>query len=160
MKGLMISIIFLGLFTGCIIPPEKKKKECPTTSQLSMLTSGVSQTATPSSHICEDVTLYRCDARVFSPDVQTSRSEEDYCFSDDNSQCIFVDTMNFSTSDQKTSDQHATDDDFKLGSQYNYSEVTCYHIDLLQDGLSKATGEGSTIDEAIKKAITNCKGLK
>jgi hypothetical protein len=163
MKNLCLYLIFIGITTSCIVPPEKKKKDCPSTSQLSMITTN--GTLSPDqlkvdSNVCEEVTLYKCDARVYSPDVQTSRSEEDYCFSDDNSQCIFIDTMSFSTSDQKLSDKFATEDDFKIGGQYNYSEVICYHIDLLKDGKSLATGDGSSVEEAIQNAIKTCKGLK
>ena len=161
MKILCFYFILVSALLGCIRPPQKKK--CPTTSQVSMITTtetiAIKEKSLDKS-VCEELTLYRCDARVFSPDVQTSRYQEDYCFSDDNSQCIFIDTMHFSTADQKLSDKFATDNDFKAGGQYNDSEVICYHIDLLQDGKSLVKGDGDSVAEAIQEAITNCKGLK
>ena len=166
MRNKLIFIILLGLLSSCIVPPESKKKDCPD-AQLSLIVSSDSSDSSGSSdqpevtnNSCADITLYKCDARVFSPDVQSSRSLEDFCFSEDNSLCIFVDTMRFSTNNQKTTDKYATEQDFESGGQYNYKEVSCYHRDLMKEGKYQATGEGSSVEMALEKAISSCKGIK
>jgi hypothetical protein len=154
MKNYRVLFIVLGLgvLTSCIQPPKSKKKNCPD-SQLSMMLNNENP-----SQICEDVSLYKCDVKVFSPDEQSSKSREDYCFGEDNSSCLFIDKLTFSTAEQKTSDQFSTEADFLPGGQYNYTEVICYHKEHLKEGLYQVLGEGSTVEMAIQKAIQSCKG--
>jgi hypothetical protein len=104
---------------------------------------------------CDDLTQFKCDVRDFSPNVITDEEYDlEYC---EDGECVKYDVYTFDTSDMREKDQHAKDEDFQKGGQYNYQEVTCWNQFKKK---KKIVGQGDDVAEALNRAIASCEQLE
>lgn len=94
--------------------------------------------------------------------METGEEIKQFCLGEegDQSQCLMARVYTFSTEDQRFTDPHAKDEDFQIGGQYNYQEVTCYQKHKHAQGLYQVIGDGATLEKALGQAQKNCRELR
>ena len=101
---------------------------------------------------CDNFNNYRCERRVFSPNVATlSHSLKECLPGGDN--CVDVEVNQFSTASALAAQEDAAL--FAAGGSYNREEVRCHHRYFYQ-GVAVFEGEGDSLEAALAGAMKAC----
>ena len=107
---------------------------------------------------CEDAGHYSCETRFFNPEVADSYKEQQVCLSNDPSFCVTSKNRNYSTARARQI-ASTPESDFAEGGDYNHLEVSCHYFNK-PDELFLLKADGSSVDEALQKVISNCLDAK
>ncbi len=109
-----------------------------------------------SDQFCFENGLYRCQKKVFSPNVTNQLHTIRECFKDGSSYdvCMDISEYLFSTKELIKSEPTSA---FEEGADYNRTEYHCYIYESEFSQTPLSHGIGTTIDEAVQSLVTNCK---
>ena len=108
--------------------------------------------ARPADLNCSDFSQYRCERRIFSPDVENMSHSLREC-SESGATCVDVEVRQFSTAAQRLAGEEASL--FLPGGSYNREEVRCTHVYAYQN-VRVFEGEGQSLEEALGQAVAAC----
>lgn len=100
---------------------------------------------------CKDLSLYKCDKRVFSPTAEDNNLIDQVYSLDGLS--LTYNLYSFNTNKVREEDPNVPDEMFEAGEDYNKTEVQCYMPGEKGRGIY---GNGSTLNEAIMGVIAAC----
>lgn len=105
----------------------------------------------PTLFSCGSFNNYKCDRRIFSPEVADMVHSLRECVSGEI--CVDVEVRQYGTAHARGAP--ADEPLFEPGGSYNREEVRCYHRYFYQ-GIAVFEGEGSSLEEALAVAMKAC----
>lgn len=105
--------------------------------------------------LCEDVSTFECERRVFKPGVEDGKSKSVECFAAGRKAdvCVNVTEIRYNTEPARTG---ADAKDFDLGGEYNREEVQCWNSRVQKQNVSVIHADADSLSEALLGAIDDC----
>jgi hypothetical protein len=107
------------------------------------------------STVCEDMSAFKCDRRVFKPDANAETKTQRECVKNDSGEeaCVDVTTYSFDTEGARDG---ASPGAFDQGGEYNREEVQCMNSMVLRQNISVVAADASSLQDALSKAVVQC----
>lgn len=109
---------------------------------------------------CESASEYRCELRIFSPDVVDGTQVSSECFANGSRAqiCIQTETRSFATASARGVAGIA-ETEFAEGGEFNRSEAKCFHQHTRR-GVPIFEGHGERVVAAFAKARDLCRAAR
>ncbi len=105
--------------------------------------------------ICEDISNFECERRIFRPGISSGQSKEVECFSIGRKSDVCVDVAE-NRFDTEAARQGSDPQSFEEGGEYNHEEIQCWNTQIQWQSISLIQAEANTLSEALSSAIERC----
>jgi hypothetical protein len=108
-----------------------------------------------SSSVCDDISNFECERRVFRPGIVSGQSEKIECFSIGRKSdvCVSVTTNSFDTEGARASSDPK---EFEEGGEFNREEIQCWNTKVQKQSIALIQAEASSLSEALDLALDEC----
>lgn len=105
--------------------------------------------------LCEDISNFECERRVFRPGIEPGQSKEVECFSIGRKSDVCV-TVAENRFDTEAAREGSEPSDFEVGGEYNREETQCWNKRVQKNLISVIQSEAETVTAALSSAIEHC----
>lgn len=104
--------------------------------------------------LCNEMTAYTCEKRIYSPTVSNRDSLSSECGSTgQQSTCVAVRTLEFNTSVARDGQN---ENEFLDGGEYNRTDISCANKGIKYQNANVISADGKDVFSALNAAIAKC----
>jgi hypothetical protein len=108
-----------------------------------------------SSSLCDDVSNFACERRIFRPGAISTQSTETECFSIGRKSDVCVQVAKNSY-DTEAARDGADPKEFEEGGEFNREEIQCWNTKVQRQSIALIQADANSLSQALNLSIERC----